>query len=138
MRGAAIFQSSNLNVVGIFTYYVLDAIAERLGISPLHRVRNLLKYGSMRKLQLYSRGRRKDNKVGLGGRRCVVSRLENSEQLCYVSILASTGERRGGWPFFDDDLLCLSSKASSIRPISKERRMDSIVSWRNPASPSSP
>lgn len=61
-------------------------------------------------------------------------RTQNS----YVSILASTGERRGGWPFFDDDLLCLSSKASSIRPISKERCMDSIVSWRNPASPSSP
>jgi hypothetical protein len=58
-------------------------------------------------------------------------RTQNS----YVSILASTGERRGGWPFFDDDLLCLSSKAFSIRPISKERRMDSIVSRMNPASP---
>ena len=84
MRGAAIFQSSNLNVVGIFTTY-LTRLQRGLVYRPYavwNIERNPLKYGSMRKLQLYSRGRRKDDNVGLGGRRCAVSRLENSEQLC--------------------------------------------------------
>ena len=70
---------------------------------------------------------------------CFNTSVSNSEQL-YVSNLvyyvASTGEKRGGWPFFDDDLLCLSSKASSVRPISKERRMDS--SYRVKEEPSEP
>ena len=86
--------------------------------------RNLLKYGSMRKLlQLYSRG----DDVGLGSWRtkmpcfntCCLSvrELRITMLLVYIlSYLALTGERHGGWPFFDDDLLCLSSKASLIRP----------------------
>ena len=41
-------------------------------------------------------------------------RTQNS--YLYILSLALTGEKRGGWPFFDDDLLCLSSKAFSIRP----------------------
>jgi hypothetical protein len=77
MRGAAKRLSEFQLEYGRDLYYVLDAwgkaIAERLGISPLYRVEYRTKslevvYGSMRKLQLYSRGRRKDDNVGLGGR----------------------------------------------------------------------
>lgn len=49
--------------------------------------------------------------------------------------LCSFDRGRGSWQFFDDSLLSLSSMISSIIPISKERRVDPIVSWRNVLEP---